>query len=112
MMAYIADVSGFEQQVIGDFVLDVQVVLIRDRRRAIGLEKAHSGVGALTWGGRAETRVKRRPLEGRKAITQPEDTEQIGLRDHEAGRCRKTRCGDVSDRVTDRGPVEHPGSAT
>src|SRR5690348_8308182 len=101
MMAHVADVTGFNQHTAADFVLHIQVVLIRNRRYLIRIEVRNSSVRRLAKWHCAKGRRQSWTSIGRKTACKRKHDLRSSLRGRVRGGSRKAERGDVADRVAD-----------
>src|SRR5437868_6769625 len=99
MMAYIADIADFQQQVPRDFSLNAKIVLIGNRSNLLRIEEGYRCVDLLIHRHRAETRREGLAGKSRKSVAELERTLGLGLGDRVTGRCREAERSDVADRI-------------
>src|SRR6478672_992947 len=111
-MAHVADIARFDQHAAADFMLHIQVVLIRNRRHLIWIEIRNGGIRRLAKRYGAERRSEWGTNVGWKPAREREHNLGGSLRDRIGCCSREAERGDITDGIADCRSVEDAGAAT
>src|SRR5258708_18172740 len=110
MVADVADVADFEQQVTGNFALHAEIILIRNWRNLIRIEIRNRSVRRLADGDSSEAGRQGWTRIPGKAVLQLEHDGRRGLRRRVGRRSRVSQGSDIADGVADSGSIEYAGA--